>query len=163
MLPAVAWGQGADLLWGRGLSDSAPGPAGAFKEAAVPSLSAPTRGTPWSQPRGAEGSPSPRCSHITWESARKAECRAPLDTRCQKGHPGRWVGDIRHRETNQEAIWGSERELRVAGVRVVAVNVLLRGPTWGLFKGELTGLLGVWLKRGCKERNGTEGDSRSRS
>lgn len=47
----------------------------------------------------------------------------------------------------------------VAGARVVAVDVLLRGQTWGLFKGELTGLLGIWLE----ERKGTEDDSRSRS
>lgn len=39
----------------------------------------------------------------------------------------------------------------VAGARVVAVDVLLRGPTWGLFKGALTGLLGTWPNVGVRK------------
>lgn len=49
----------------------------------------------------------------------------------------------------------------VAGTRVVAVKVLLRGLAWGIFKGELTGLLDTWLKWGV--RRGTEDGSRFRS
>lgn len=70
---------------------------------------------------------------ITWESTRKAECRALPDT-AQGAKKvtlaGGWVtADIRRLTRKRLVYWG---ELMVAGTRMVAVKVLLRGLAWGI-------------------------------